>query len=107
MSYSLRLSSLVKAQYMTNGADTVCHERQLPAPVDRAVGDVVPAAYDFVGAMCETIEVAERNIVKAQQRQESFAVSRHRGVQTRMGVEVLFSARNYISSHLGGAQSDT
>ena len=73
---------------MTNWADTVCRERQLPAPVDRAVGDVVPAAYDFVGALCETIDVAERNMVKAQQRQESFAVSRHRGVQTRMGVEV-------------------
>ena len=92
---------------MTNGAYTICHERQLPAPVDRAVGDVVPAAYDFVGAMCETIEVAERDMVKAQQRQESFAVNRHRGVQTPMGVEVLLSASDRVSRHLGGAQTDT
>ena len=62
--------------------------------MDRAVSDDVPAANDFVGAMCETIEVAECNMVKAQQRQESFAVSRHRYVQTRFGEEVLLSARN-------------
>ena len=54
------------------------HERQLPAPMDRAVGDDVQAANDFVGAMCETIEVAECNMVKAQQRQKSLAVSRRR-----------------------------
>ena len=54
------------------------HERQLPAPMDRAVGDDVHAANDFVGAMCETIEVAECNMVKAQQRQKSLAVSRRR-----------------------------
>ena len=92
---------------MTNWADTVCHERQVPAPVDRAEGDNVPAAYDFVGALCETIESAESNMVKAQQRQESFVVSCHRGVQTRIGVEVLLSAGDRISSHLGGAPTDT
>ena len=43
------------------------HERQLPAPMDRAVGNNVQAANDFVGAMCETTEVAECNMVKAQQ----------------------------------------
>ena len=40
------------------------HERQLPAPVDRAVGDDVPAANDFVGAMSETIDIAKRHMVK-------------------------------------------
>ena len=42
--------------------------RQLPAPVDRAIGDNVPAANDFVGAMRKAIEDAERYLVRAQQR---------------------------------------
>ena len=40
------------------------HERQLPASLDRVVGDDVPAANDFVGAMCETIDIAKCNMVK-------------------------------------------
>ena len=68
--------------------------RQLPAPVDRAVGDDVPAAHDFVGAMRKAIEDAKHNLVKAQQRHKSYADSRRRDVVFQVGEEVLLSTRN-------------
>ena len=47
--------------------------RQLPAPVDHAVGDEVPAAYDFVGDVRIAIGNGEHNVEMDQQRQKSYA----------------------------------
>ena len=68
--------------------------RQLPAPVDRAVGDVVPAADDFVGEMRRALESAKSHLLKSQQRQKSYADSRRRDCEFQVGDEVLLSTRN-------------
>ena len=68
--------------------------RQLPAPVDYAISDDVPAANDFIGAMRKAFEDAKRKLVRAQQRQKSYADSRCRDVEFQVGKEVLLSTQN-------------
>ena len=63
--------------------------RQLPAPLDHAVGDEVPAAYDFVGAVLRAINDAEHNMEMAQLRQKSYADSRRRDECFQAGAGVL------------------
>ena len=70
--------------------------RQLPPPMDRAVGDEVPAAYDFVGAVLRAID-AEHNMEMAQLRQKSYADCRRRAEESEAGKEVL------LGWHLGRA----
>ena len=62
--------------------------RQLPTPMDRAVGDVVLAAYDFVGAVLRAMDDAEHNMEKAQLRQKSYADCRRHDEEFQAGEEV-------------------
>ena len=55
--------------------------QKLPTTMDRAMGNYVPAASEFVGTMRKAFEDAKCNMVRAQQRHKSYADSRRRDVE--------------------------